>query len=398
MVTDLFGQVDTDGSGSLDKEEIGLLLAELGNPLDPDDLTKVMAEIDADGNEDVDLQEFRTWWNTYSSREMITEAMDPHEQYLKKTFDAADANQDGKLDKGELRELMGYLGEADFEFAMATMDDGGEGGQAGDGAIDFEEFKIWYDVLVTVDFLCDESGGCLPPFETTFDFSLLQKVAILAAKKLDIASRDQFLDDDLVLAAFGVPPAPKLATLSFEQVEQWWQQYKPRVKPTLEKRVDSQRLPQTKSAEVCSDTQDKDGATDPKVSALLGEDTGGDEQSMAEEMDCDSQASSRPNTPAGSEQRYIGRTASPVARTSGHSSAFRGIWSKVSGVNAFMAKRRFQEKNKTLALEQSSEPAMVGSRRRGSSVTEQRIARREARQQRYQQVRESRPRTTAAGS
>ena len=183
--------------------------------------------IDADGNEDVDLQEFRTWWNTYSSREMITEAMDPHEQYLKKTFDAADANQDGKLDKGELRELMGYLGEADFEFAMAAMDDGGEGGQAGDGAIDFEEFKMWYDVLVTVDFLCDESGGCLPPFETTFDFSLLQKVAILAAKKLDIASRDQFLDDDLVLAAFGVPPSQ---VLTFEQVQTWWQDCRPEMK------------------------------------------------------------------------------------------------------------------------------------------------------------------------
>ena len=58
MVEEIFSQVDTDGSGSLDKEEIGVLLAELGNPLEPDELTRVMAEIDVDGNNDVDVTIF----------------------------------------------------------------------------------------------------------------------------------------------------------------------------------------------------------------------------------------------------------------------------------------------------------------------------------------------------
>ena len=58
MVEEMFSQVDTDGSGSLDKEEIGVLLAELGNPLEPDELTRVMAEIDVDGNNDVDVTIF----------------------------------------------------------------------------------------------------------------------------------------------------------------------------------------------------------------------------------------------------------------------------------------------------------------------------------------------------
>ena len=151
--------------------------------------------------------------------------MDPHERYLFKTFAAADTNNDGLLGKDEIKELMGYLGESDLEFAVEAMDDGGTGGQAGDGAIDFSEFKEWYDVLVTVDFLCDEFGDCLPPFETTFDFLMLEKVVHLACKKLDID--DGHFSQDSLLAAFGVPPSQ---VLTFEQVQTWWQDCRPEMK------------------------------------------------------------------------------------------------------------------------------------------------------------------------
>ena len=58
----LFAQMDEDGSGELDEEEIGVLLERLGFELDDKKRKKIMAEIDTDGSGDIDFSEFRGWF------------------------------------------------------------------------------------------------------------------------------------------------------------------------------------------------------------------------------------------------------------------------------------------------------------------------------------------------
>ena len=49
-----------DGSGKIDKGELGALLASLGEELTDEELTALMKEIDADGDGEVDFEEFKT--------------------------------------------------------------------------------------------------------------------------------------------------------------------------------------------------------------------------------------------------------------------------------------------------------------------------------------------------
>eukprot|EP01043_Picozoa_sp_COSAG02_P034068 COSAG02_NODE_2362_length_9062_cov_129.948789_4_plen_1175_part_00 len=58
-----FDKIDDDGSGELDREEIGRLSKDLGKPLDGPALDAFMAEIDADGSGLVDYEEFFVWYS-----------------------------------------------------------------------------------------------------------------------------------------------------------------------------------------------------------------------------------------------------------------------------------------------------------------------------------------------
>lgn len=58
----LFGKIDADGSGSLDRDEVAALAQELGLQLSAEELDQAMAEMDADGNGDIDYDEFSSWW------------------------------------------------------------------------------------------------------------------------------------------------------------------------------------------------------------------------------------------------------------------------------------------------------------------------------------------------
>ena len=53
----MFGEVDVDGNGLLDPEELKQLTSKLGLDLTEDQVTKVMGEIDADGSGEVDFEE-----------------------------------------------------------------------------------------------------------------------------------------------------------------------------------------------------------------------------------------------------------------------------------------------------------------------------------------------------
>ena len=58
----LFEQIDVDGSGSLDREELADLAERLGAALKPAELDEAMAEMDENGDNCIDLDEFMRWW------------------------------------------------------------------------------------------------------------------------------------------------------------------------------------------------------------------------------------------------------------------------------------------------------------------------------------------------
>jgi hypothetical protein len=58
----LFGQIDEDGSGLLDRDEVAALSEQLGAPLTKVKLDAAMADMDEDGSGEVDFDEFQAWW------------------------------------------------------------------------------------------------------------------------------------------------------------------------------------------------------------------------------------------------------------------------------------------------------------------------------------------------
>ena len=58
----LFSQIDVDGGGTLDRDEVGELAKGIGLSLDDADLADAMAQMDDDRSGEVDFDEFCTWW------------------------------------------------------------------------------------------------------------------------------------------------------------------------------------------------------------------------------------------------------------------------------------------------------------------------------------------------
>lgn len=58
----MFKEIDTDGSGYLDRDEIKALTVRLGIDFSEADLDEAMAEMDDDGSGEVDFDEFALWW------------------------------------------------------------------------------------------------------------------------------------------------------------------------------------------------------------------------------------------------------------------------------------------------------------------------------------------------
>lgn len=77
-VDDLFNELDDDGSGTIEREELRTLLTQLGRPAGNKDLDRVMCAIDADGSGEVELSEFKIWWAAETgTEEPIEWTVDP---------------------------------------------------------------------------------------------------------------------------------------------------------------------------------------------------------------------------------------------------------------------------------------------------------------------------------
>ena len=60
---DEWKDVDTDGSGALDREEVRAVMLRMGHEVSEDELTRGFEEMDEDGRGNVDYEEFERWWD-----------------------------------------------------------------------------------------------------------------------------------------------------------------------------------------------------------------------------------------------------------------------------------------------------------------------------------------------
>lgn len=218
---DLFEAADKDGSGVIDRNELRLIMKELGNPLSPQDLDEAMAEMDSDGSGEIDFVEFSTWWSKRSSTQILrANEQDPQTEYYKEMFLHADTGGEGSLDREELRVLMIELGRemADHELdtAMQIMD------EDGGGTVDLPEFMKWFAWLIDGDTTvrkmfdsADADGSGMLDHEEVG----------AALKRLCTEMDGGELTDSQIQEAIKLMDVDGSGEVDFEEFSSWWNVY-----------------------------------------------------------------------------------------------------------------------------------------------------------------------------
>jgi Ca2+-binding EF-hand superfamily protein len=75
LLKNIWERVDEDGSGNLDKDELGKVLLQMGKVPAPEELDEMMAEIDFSGDGQIDFDEFQVWFNRQDNAEEKMEEM-----------------------------------------------------------------------------------------------------------------------------------------------------------------------------------------------------------------------------------------------------------------------------------------------------------------------------------
>ncbi|KAJ1285876.1 hypothetical protein BS78_03G311900 [Paspalum vaginatum] len=126
-----FSLFDKDGDGRITTKELGTVMRSLGQNPTEAELQDMIAEVDADGNGTIDLQEFL---GLMARRMKDTDS----EEELKEAFRVFDKDQNGAISAAELRHVMTNLGE---KLTDAEVDEMVREADAdGDGHINYDEF------------------------------------------------------------------------------------------------------------------------------------------------------------------------------------------------------------------------------------------------------------------
>lgn len=132
-VRNTFDQIDTDGNGVIDTEELLSLLQRFDTGATEEEALMIFKDLDTDGNGTISFDEFQVW---YTSSELRLK------QDVGAVFDEIDEDNDGFVSKSEVKALLRKLGndptEAELEDGMSALD------LSRDGRVDRDEFVAWY--------------------------------------------------------------------------------------------------------------------------------------------------------------------------------------------------------------------------------------------------------------
>jgi hypothetical protein len=84
----VFKKYDTDESGTIEKDELAAMMADMGNPLTDEQVTTALKDLDANGDGVVDFEEFTQWYfcgmQEYSERRRTINQMKNYLQHMAK--------------------------------------------------------------------------------------------------------------------------------------------------------------------------------------------------------------------------------------------------------------------------------------------------------------------------
>eukprot|EP00571_Detonula_confervacea_P011473 CAMPEP_0172303976 /NCGR_PEP_ID=MMETSP1058-20130122/5441_1 /TAXON_ID=83371 /ORGANISM="Detonula confervacea, Strain CCMP 353" /LENGTH=743 /DNA_ID=CAMNT_0013015015 /DNA_START=370 /DNA_END=2598 /DNA_ORIENTATION=+ len=133
-VEHVFKQIDINGDGNIDQEELGNLFEKLDHEISEEDLGEVFKSLDLDGDGTICEEEFSKWY--IKSEERILSKVKP-------IFDTLDSDKSGAISRDEVRELLKTLiptvKESDVDDAIKAMYKTGATDE-----ITYEEFADWY--------------------------------------------------------------------------------------------------------------------------------------------------------------------------------------------------------------------------------------------------------------
>ncbi|XP_063717122.1 uncharacterized protein LOC134844393 [Symsagittifera roscoffensis] len=127
-----FDWFDTDGSGTVDHEELGSVLRSLGQNPTAEEVADMMAEVDVNKTGIIEFNEFLTLITS-----KITEDTDS-EETVRQAFQLFDQDDDGFITVSELYRMMANLGEhLNMEDVKQMVRDADFDG---DGKINYDDF------------------------------------------------------------------------------------------------------------------------------------------------------------------------------------------------------------------------------------------------------------------
>ncbi|KAK9272372.1 hypothetical protein L1049_002743 [Liquidambar formosana] len=132
-VEKVFNRFDKNGDGKISIAELKDVLSALGSNSTPDELKRIMSEVDTDGDGYIDLKEFAEFHRGGSD-----DGQDGMAE-LRDAFDMYDRDKNGVISASELHAVLKSLGEKctlrDCAKMISSVD------VDGDGCVNFEEFK-----------------------------------------------------------------------------------------------------------------------------------------------------------------------------------------------------------------------------------------------------------------
>jgi len=135
---DIFNEVDRDGSGFLDLQEVKEMADRLGQSLSANEVQYIFEAMDTDSDGKVTPEEFAKWLSSQETMEGLKTYF--HNKSLQ-IFSDIDTDKSGYIDKKELKDISERLGQKDLDtekvFKEMDMDS--------DGKVSKEEFIAWMD-------------------------------------------------------------------------------------------------------------------------------------------------------------------------------------------------------------------------------------------------------------